>query len=41
MARRYDWSRMVPRIRQVYEDALGARDQMIGRQVKKSAAATA
>jgi phosphatidylinositol alpha-mannosyltransferase len=41
MARSYDWSRMVPRIRQVYEDAIGARDQTIGSQMKKSAAKTA
>ena len=41
MARSYDWSRMVPRIRRVYEDALGARRQTIGSHMKKSAANTA
>ena len=41
MAWRYDWSVMAPRIRRVYEDALGARGQTIGRELKKSAASTA
>jgi phosphatidyl-myo-inositol alpha-mannosyltransferase len=41
MARRYDWSVMVPRIRRVYEDALAAGGQKIGFQMKKSAASTA
>jgi hypothetical protein len=41
MARRYDWSVMVPRIRRVYEDAIGAGDQTTGSHMKKSAANTA
>lgn len=38
MARRHDWSVMVPRIRRVYEDARDAGDRTIGCHVKKSAA---
>jgi glycosyltransferase involved in cell wall biosynthesis len=41
MARRYDWSVMVPRIRRVYDEAIGAGcagDQTIGSQRKNSAA---
>ena len=41
MARRYDWSVMVPKICRVYDEALGIRDQTIGSQMKKSAASTA
>jgi phosphatidylinositol alpha-mannosyltransferase len=36
MARRYDWSVIVPRIRRVYEDALGADDQTIGSQTARN-----